>query len=174
LELSCTQLKSPEDSPSLIVVVKCIASAPDRISSISLEFQVEGNEILDISPQEVLGRETHTELSTKGNKKVGINAGVAVEGFSLGASFEKDKGVEKSATQVTQMSIKGVRIGRTEARWVLSEDPSDAGRAGLPTETELRMKVRFKPRKVMCSYQITAAKGDDARLAFDEKAEVNL
>ncbi|KAG2005394.1 ubiquitin C [Coprinopsis cinerea AmutBmut pab1-1] len=173
-ELSCSRLKSPSDNPSVHVLVKCIAPSPDRIFSIAFTLHIERNEIIDVSPQEVLGNETHTELSSTDRQKGGLDVGISVEGFRLGGNYEREKGVEKVATQVTQMSIKGVRIGREEARWALAEDPSDAGRKGLPLETELSIKVRFKPKSVRCRYTVVGVKGDREKVEFENSCEVNL
>lgn len=85
-EISCGRLKSPSDTPTVLAVIKCLPSPPHRISSILLSFHLlDVNEILEVSPQEYLGRETHTELSLRDNKihKVGVRAGVGALGVQL-------------------------------------------------------------------------------------------
>jgi hypothetical protein len=176
LEVSCSRLKSPSDTPNIIAVIKCITSAPARVSSIAISFSVEGNQIIDISPEEHLGEKTWMESNTKSNSMAGLHAGLTLKGLSLGAQIGKDKGVEKSGMQVTQMSIKGILIGPREARWVLTDDPNNtaSGSSGLPRQTELTMRMRFRPRAIFCSYTITAVREDGSTTVFDLNKELTL
>jgi hypothetical protein len=174
LEVSCSRLKAPDDSPNVVCVIKCITTPPARVSSVAVSFSVEGNQIMEISPEECLGKETRTESSTKSNNVSGLHASMAVKGVSIGAQFGKEKGVERTATEVTQMSIKGILIGTREARWVLTEDPKNTGGSGLPRQTELAMRMRFKPRMVACSYTIAATKADASTTVFSQERELTL
>lgn len=76
--------------------------------------------------------------------------------------------------KVTQMSIKGVILGGKEVRWVLKEDESEAGREGLPTLTNLNMKVRFKPRRMKCEYRINAVTEVGTQRVYDGSSDLEL
>ncbi|KAH6892803.1 hypothetical protein BKA70DRAFT_1536504 [Coprinopsis sp. MPI-PUGE-AT-0042] len=83
-----------------------------------------------------------------------LNAGIAVEGVHIGTEVERQTANETEASfaMQTQISIDGWIEG-SEARWILKED--SVQKNGLPIETALCMRVRYKPREVRHKYAIT-------------------
>ena len=165
LEVSSCYLTSAEDVPTIYAFVKCVPSAVERVTSFTVSFDlVESNRVLDLWPREVLGPVNEVGMTVKENKvaKGKLKAEVAVDSLHVGGGLEQESGkeVEKSFVIQTQTSINGLIRG-TEARWVLMEDSLRA--SGLPTETALRMKVRYKPREIRCSYCMAVSKNGSSR-----------
>ena len=114
---------------------------------------------MDLSPREQLGPVTETHISKTSNQKIGVQAGFAAEGVNIGASFSTEKGVEKSGTQHTQLSVKGSTIGTTTARWTLIEDTGEAAFQGLPMETVMSLKVKYKPPVLAFKVRVVVTTG---------------
>jgi hypothetical protein len=157
LEVSCCQLTSLDDIPTIHASVRCTPSASERVSFAAINFNlVDGNRVLDLWPREASGPSNSVGMRVKDNeaKKGSVKGEVAFQLLHLGGQVEKDEGKEVESNFITQAqtSVNGVSTG-TGARWVLMEN--HVLKRGLPIETPLRMRVRYKPREIRYEYAIT-------------------
>ncbi|KAH6890721.1 hypothetical protein BKA70DRAFT_1539757 [Coprinopsis sp. MPI-PUGE-AT-0042] len=165
LDVSPCYLTSREDIPTIYASVKCASYEDERVTSVSISFDLLGdNKVLDLWPRDASGPIREVDTTTRDSKmgKGKINAAITADALQLGAEVEQERGKEMGGSFViqTQVSIKGWIEG-TKARWDLKEDAVQAN--GLPTETALRMRVRYNPREMHYAYAITIAKGRSHR-----------
>ncbi|KAH6890724.1 hypothetical protein BKA70DRAFT_1441958 [Coprinopsis sp. MPI-PUGE-AT-0042] len=164
LEVSSCRLTSLDDIPTIHAFVRCTPSATERVTFVAVNFNlVDGNKVLDLWPRDASGPVNEVGMTVRDNKvaKGKFKAEVAIDALHLGGEVEQERGKETESSFVmqTQITVSGLTTGEG-ARWVLMED--SVQKRGLPIETPLRMRVRYKPREVRYEYAITIARNDSS------------
>ncbi|KAH6892790.1 hypothetical protein BKA70DRAFT_1571566 [Coprinopsis sp. MPI-PUGE-AT-0042] len=164
LEVSSCQLTSKDDIPMVHAFVRCTPSATERVTFVAVNFTlVDSNKVLDLWPRDASGPVSKVGMTVRDSKvaKAKLVAEVATDAVKIGGEMEQERGKETESSFImqTQITVSGLTTGEG-ARWVLMED--SVQKRGLPIETPLRMRVRYKPREVRYEYAITIARDGSA------------
>ncbi|KAH6892805.1 hypothetical protein BKA70DRAFT_1408219 [Coprinopsis sp. MPI-PUGE-AT-0042] len=156
LEVSSCHLTSLEDIPTIHAFVRCTPSATERVTFVAVTFNlVDSNKVLDLWPRDASGPVNEVGMTVRDNKvaKGKFKAEVAIDALKIGGEVEQERGKETESSFImqTQNTVSGLTTG-SGVRWVLMED--SVQKRGLPIETPLRMRVRYKPREVRYEYAI--------------------
>ena len=162
LALKCNPLSSPGDTPSLSIVLSCFSEHLMRISSVTFSLAFHKNQISYLSPRDISGPETEVNALHTESKSIGLQSGAAVGTQNQGifVSGNWSRSVEDTRTTIyhTQVRIQGLISGGNTANWSCTENVG--GKSGLPRETRMFIRLKYKPVDVKFTCHLTVAKGE--------------
>ena len=134
-------------------------SAPGaRFSGLTFKVNLADGTILAISPENVVGPETETEVTKDKNHQVSLSAslqaGSAPISASIGASTCFTRAEHITFIRKTHGTVQGNGVGCSTAYWVMKEDSGPASEQGLGPVFDLMIKLNVRP--VIIPFEVEA------------------
>ncbi|KAH6879696.1 hypothetical protein BKA70DRAFT_1345038 [Coprinopsis sp. MPI-PUGE-AT-0042] len=163
-EARSNHFELPSPPPSIKIAVKCLPHGNERVSFLTLGVSLpEKERITGISPMGDFGEVDAAMVSSHHiqSDSVGVNLGVGLDAVAKLDAQLKRTG-QRHTGQVfagrAQRKTEGVRVGDSEAVWIMNENRN--GLEGLAINTDLTLEFNCKPRTVLLTYRIDVTRPD--------------